>query len=465
MKQVCRRLLAVSPVLMASACSGPVYVDRAQDTMVPKEWPNQVEFQVYPAYAQAKPDCIAILPLSYAPERGGKVDPSVGENVRRALYAHLAPQGKLDVELARVDYVTHAIPAEKIAEIGEKLHCSAVMDGTITDYGTDYLGLYSRVAVGADLRLRRTTDGALLWQGRHLAQSHGGTLPLSPISVAMGVIDAAMNASDEQLLRITDDLARRLMSTIPDDVQLALTDPDERSATMLPRKGDDAKAFLDDLEGLPADERRQALIKALEDHRFKDRDGLAVLQALRAEAPDNAEAQLAEGQWWLAEGDYVSALRASERSLSLNDANPQANFLKGRVLLLEGALDEAEPSLLRAVAQDGGNPLYLNAVGSLNSLQGNSDRALAAYRMAIKANPANGFAYYNSAILHYDAGDLQQAADSFYGAALSYVKNGDFGRAEKALAELRSLSGEGVAVDQDADTIEAALAALTRRKS
>jgi len=90
---------------------------------------------------------------------------------------------------------------------------------------------------------------------------------------------------------------------------------------------------------------------------------------------------------------------------------------------------------------------------------------LAAYRMAIDADPADGFAWYNTAVIHYNAGDPVEAADGFYAAGLAYLKAADFTKAERALGDLKDLSNSGIPVQAKVRTIQDALSDLTRRKT
>ena len=406
------------PVLLAVAavagCASPTYVDKGKDE---SGWfhINEVAFQVHDTYTAAPPDCIAILPLTVKEPSQPKATPEDAARVRLSLYAHLAAQSKRTIKLERVDHVLAEVKGDRKL-LAEQIHCSAVIEGEVSEYGTMFLGLYSRVAVGADLRLIRGTDGALLWEGHHTASSNGGSLPLDPVGVAMGVVDAASNVRDEQIFRVTDDLARRLVSTIPDNQVAALDDPAEPP----PKSSQQAAAPADDL---------------------------------------------AIGEKLLAEGDHAGALAAADRALAADPNRAGAWFLKCRVLLLDRDYTAAEPTILKAVALDRRNAKYLNALGAVNAAKGSTDRALAAYRMAIDADPADGFAWYNSAVIHFNAGNPFEAADAFYGAGLASIKVGDYAKAERALGDLRDLAASGIPVQSKIKTIQDALSDLSRRKT
>ncbi|MBX9635123.1 MAG: tetratricopeptide repeat protein [Magnetospirillum sp.] len=397
----------------ATGCSNPSYVNKGEGE---SGWlgVNEVVFQVHDAYTAAPPDCVAILPLTIKPSSQPAPGAEDAAKVRLSLYAHLATQSKRGVRLERIDHVLAQVKGDRKA-LGQQIKCAAVLEGEVTEYGSTFLGLYSSVSAGVDLKMVRVADGVVLWEGQHVAVSHGGSLPLDPVGLAMGLVDAMGNVRDEQILRVTDDLARRLVSTIPDNKVQALDDP----AAEAPK---------------------------------------ATRETAR---PDD----LTEAERLLADGDHAGAMAAADRAIAADPNRKGAWFLKGRVLMLDRDYANAEPAILKAVALDSGNVRYLNALGAVNAEKGALDRALAAYGMAIEADSANGFAWYNSAVIHFNAGNPADAADGFYGAGLAYLKTGDYAKAERALSELKDIAKSGVPVQTQIRTIEDSLSDLTRRKS
>lgn len=418
------RKTATVVLLTALAACSPAYVDRGREQPAEGTRDDQVVYKVHDSYRAKPPACVAILPLVAAPG----IDADKAEAVRRAFYAHLSPQGKRDVELARIDFVLKGLPPTDRASplaLGRALECEAVIAGEVLEYGWQFLGIYSRVAVGAELQMVRTTDGTTLWEGRHVAATHGGSLPLSPIGVAMGILDAARNLQEEQTLRVVDDLTRRLVSTIPDHKIAELDDPAAPpSPVRLDRPAPPPPP--------PA-------------------------------PPKSAADWMRSAETLIAQGNYDSALADARQAVELSPRNGAAHFLEGRILIKLGRAEQAEPAIVRAVALDGKHPLYLNALGYLNGQLGRPDRALAAYRMAIEAQPGNGFAWYNTAVLLYQAGDDIGAGDAFHSAGMAYVISGHYGQAEKALADLRDLSREGLNLKTEIDSLERALAALEKK--
>jgi len=121
-------------------------------------------------------------------------------------------------------------------------------------------------------------------------------------------------------------------------------------------------------------------------------------------------------------------------------ANAQEWFAQGSAALLAHDYAAAEPALLHAVALDRGNVLYLDALGATAFARGNAPRALAAYQMAIALDRDDGFAWYNTAVIHYNAGRMDSAIDAFRRAGIAYANKGDMANAARVLSDLKSLS-------------------------
>ena len=255
--------LGASAIVLA-ACASPSYVDQGDSAALAESTSlDRIFYQVHTEFAVAPPRCVAILPFeldtarsnsgansgpnpspvaslaggarqgapsgaaSGADDFGSGPDESAeyakklsqAEAVRRAFYARLSLHGQADIELGRVDFVLSRMPAAErndLARVGAALGCDALLIGKVTKFGSGFFGLYSSVAVGADVSIVRAWDGAVLWEGRHVARSRGGSVPVSPLGVIMSIVNAANNLGGEQFERVTDDLARRLVSTIPD---------------------------------------------------------------------------------------------------------------------------------------------------------------------------------------------------------------------------------------------------------
>jgi len=207
---------------LAGCASSPTFVnDNKSYTDQEKQSQfNAVHFKTEKQFISSPPQCIAILPFK---NNIGEVAKDSTEQLvltneklqqlRWILYSHLAPYSYRDIELKKVDKVLSNKNNQNYSRLGRKLKCDALLIGTVTDFDTDFLGLYSQISIGMDLKLIKAQNGKVLWQGHHTAKSHGGSVPLTPVDLAVGVYSATENISDEQVVRVEDDLFRRLLST------------------------------------------------------------------------------------------------------------------------------------------------------------------------------------------------------------------------------------------------------------
>lgn len=454
------------------SCSSPSYVDSDEGASSKNSLSyNKIIFHVYDAYKNSPPNCVAILPFTSTSKKqleGITIDQA--ETVRRAFYAHLSPQGKRDVELPRINFVLSKMENEDkldLKALGEKLNCESLVQGNVTEYGTNFYGVYSKVSVGADLTLVRAASGELLWEGSHVARSHGGSIPMSPIGLAMGIYDAAKNVREEQVYRIIDDLARRLVSTIPDNQIVVLEEP-IASVRVLSGKEEHRPGALEEytasLEEKSLDNQKSSLIEVITANRFGEKNSTILYEALVATDPSDAVSRTLFAQHMVEKGDYTEALEQAEKSLALDNSSHATHFLKGRILIKLGDLKGADQAIIKAVAMDKANTNYLNGLGYVSSLRGNNDRALAAYRISIKSDPLNGYAYYNMAVIFQNLEDTEEAADAFYAAGLAYIKSGNYGPATKALTNLKDLAKGRIDRLEDAKLLEDAIKSLTNGK-
>ena len=457
--------------LLLSACSAPTYVDKGKNTKSFGSPFSEIVFHVHEAYEDDPPKCIAVLPFETSSD--GKPDSqnitlSQTQSIRRAFYAHISPHGTRDVEIPRVDFLLSKLSRTQqkdLGLIGRTLDCDTLVFGQVFEHGSSYLGLYSRVAVGARLKMIRARDGAMLWEGEHVAASHGGDIPFSPIGIAAGLINAAMNLQEEILLEVIDALARRLVSTIPDSRVAVLEEPLSPPEVVIRKPSKDAKTVEDFLQGLEneLDERQQSiLVAAIRSNRFGDEGTASILQVLIEKAPDNPQYHSMHANYFINQGNYDGALSSAQKALSYNDKSHEMHFLIARVFIQRGKFEKADQAIVRAISVDDSQSRYFNTLGYVNSSRGNHDRALAAYEMAVDRDPSNGFAFYNMAVTLFNDENYREAANGFYAAAMAYFKQKRYGETEKALKNLKDLANNGIDVRENAELIEKALGGLAK---
>jgi hypothetical protein len=207
-------------VLSGCASVSPTYIDDGNLSQENKDATalNPVHYELEDSFIASPPKCIAIMPLTTGIKTSDKDDRRLSEEsmeqLRWSLYSQLAPYPFNDIELARVNKALSATEnKEDYQIIGSLLQCDALLLTEVTDYHTGFFGIYSNTAIGVKMTLIRTENSEMLWTGNHVAQSSGGSIPLTPVDIVVGLYSATENLSDEQLVRVKDDVFRRLLST------------------------------------------------------------------------------------------------------------------------------------------------------------------------------------------------------------------------------------------------------------
>lgn len=204
---------------------------------------GSVSYQINPALSKNGLECLVIMPIAIGPDVHDpinfnlpqsaetnslssiqkdeiydyRLDAKDKENMfRQALYGFIAPHKTRDIELSKVDQWTHAGDLNPdYQKLSRKLNCPWFLEGELTAFSADFYGVYSNIIVAAELQIIRARDRKVVWKGKHEARSDDGSLPFSPIDLAVGAVKAASNINPEQVEKTTGDLARRLVRTMP----------------------------------------------------------------------------------------------------------------------------------------------------------------------------------------------------------------------------------------------------------
>ena len=146
-----------------------------------------------------------------------------------------------------------------------------MITGEIFDRQTRFWGVYSEVKVAANIRITRVSTGAVIWRGKHTALVRDGGIPLNPLSIIGGAISASMNLRDEQITRTIHDLARRLVTAIP-NLKYVENDSDVAQKPVVAPidKPQSVHAYLSSIEAYPALELVAELNGALTSDQWRD---------------------------------------------------------------------------------------------------------------------------------------------------------------------------------------------------
>jgi hypothetical protein len=165
------------------------------------------------------PPTVAILPFENITQ-----EPGIEDLVRKSFYSHFSIKEFNDVELTVVDNLLRdetVLQKKKFQDIapavlGKLLKCDALVYGRVVEITRFYMGVYSQLAIGAEVRIVDTKSGKTIWQNTLTTRFHDGDIPLNPLSIIPTTIKTGMNLRETQKIRVVDDLCRNLAGLIPD---------------------------------------------------------------------------------------------------------------------------------------------------------------------------------------------------------------------------------------------------------
>lgn len=148
-----------------------------------------------------------------------------GDVVRRGMYNHIASLPFKDLELYNTNKRLKNAGLDNTRQIDELLAdnpqklrsilgVDAAFTGRITHFDRIYVGIYSQIAVGCEVKLWDLKTGNLLWRAKHIQRAHGGGLSLNPIGLVMATVASVWNLRHTEMMSQTDDLFREIVSTI-----------------------------------------------------------------------------------------------------------------------------------------------------------------------------------------------------------------------------------------------------------
>lgn len=201
------------------------------------------EFENTPYFLKDKPVSVAVLPFEFSGSKAYSIenkDENPADIVRRGFYNHVSSLPFRDLELFSTDRQLknsgltdftkiNQLIRENPRKLKSILGVDAVISGQVTHFDRIFLGIYSQVAVGCEVKMWDLDSGNLLWRAKHVSRAHAGGLSINPIGLAMATVASVWNLRKTEMLSQTDELFREVVSTI--DVPqsaLALQSPPPR---------------------------------------------------------------------------------------------------------------------------------------------------------------------------------------------------------------------------------------------
>jgi hypothetical protein len=331
----------------------------------------------------APPTTVAVLPFTQA-----KGESLGAEVLRRSFFNHLSSKKFKDVELYRVDTLLRAkriMNAEEVAkktpqELARILQVDALVYGHVSDYGRMIAATVSQVVVGLSAKMVDGKDGTVLWKITKTSRKAGGGIPLSPIGLAMGAINAALNVRAVELIRGADDVCRQVVATLPGPTLSAALRPPTIVALAQDSGGQPKKAgdvIKVSLVGAPGHQATFSIGTYKTDISMVAMNAAKQPKGAASDAPKTATYV---GAYQVRPGDNVRDVLIEGR---LTDA--RGNQSRWLDVLSSVTLDTQPPSV----------PTGLDAVGRDAAVvvrwQPNPDKDLAGYHVYRSASPLSGY--------------------------------------------------------------------------
>ncbi len=213
-----RHLGTVGILLLAlGACTEVRYQAEGADAPESTGYERTVLYKTERAFYDAPPRCVVLLPLKTSLKDGRQI-----RMVERAVARHLANRFDRVIGPDRRDRRLRALALDLSTASGRRsfakaTRCEAVVDAVTGGFETTFLLVWAQAKFGLTLTLARAADDIQLWRASHTASRSEGTLPTSPFSLPVGAFSAGRFHGDGEIFpSMVDDVARRLMASLPD---------------------------------------------------------------------------------------------------------------------------------------------------------------------------------------------------------------------------------------------------------
>lgn len=216
------KALAIISLLLLAACVTPAYQDHSgkrttQTSPASEQKATDVHFRISSQFYRDPPLCAIVLPTDNAPDAESSL------HIARAFARHL--RGRLDRVVFPLEAAARARnlaldlnDPHDLRQLAYRSRCGYFARSSVYDYGEEFGLVMAQKKIGVKAMLFKPDSNAPVWEATNTAWRSDGGVPLSPLSAITSVASAAIfNQNREIMASLTDDLFRRLVSTLPDN--------------------------------------------------------------------------------------------------------------------------------------------------------------------------------------------------------------------------------------------------------
>ncbi len=160
---------------------------------------------------------LAVLPFE---NKTGKK--RIEEILRKCFFINLSTKGYRVLRLEEVDERLNPagingsnLNKENVYKVGRIVKADALIYGEITMCSKKFFGVYSQVALGAEVRMVDVRSSRIIWQVSHIEKTHSDSIPVSPFSIPEAVIESSMNVREKVIEDTADRFAKKCIISIP----------------------------------------------------------------------------------------------------------------------------------------------------------------------------------------------------------------------------------------------------------
>ncbi|MBT5194417.1 MAG: hypothetical protein HOK30_12235 [Rhodospirillaceae bacterium] len=167
-------------------------------------------------YYEDPPRCIAVLagPMELGVVAAGRIAEALARQLSGRVEKVIHPRERRRLVRAMAVDLAHPDDARHFAAT---THCPAFLRWHVMGAGHDNALIWSQKYIHISAEIIRPRDGAVLWQANSTASRSSGDVPLSLFSLPLAMLRAAaFQEDDDAVASMLDDLARRLLASLPD---------------------------------------------------------------------------------------------------------------------------------------------------------------------------------------------------------------------------------------------------------
>jgi parallel beta-helix repeat protein len=210
-------LWEIAAIIIGVGVGGCIYTQSTKITP-PITIPFKGEYRFDKSLQDRPPQTVAVLPFL---NRTGHKE--AFDIVRKSFHGHFSTLNFTAVPLYKIDHAlnqagldtTEKVAATPVSKLREIVKADALVQGEITHYDRIYVGVYSQVAVGAEVRMVETKTDKELWWAKDVSRKHAGGISTTPVGLILTAVSTALNMREIELLRSSDDLFREMVRSIP----------------------------------------------------------------------------------------------------------------------------------------------------------------------------------------------------------------------------------------------------------